>query len=197
MWHTDGSFLEYPTETSILVAKKLPQFGGDTMFASMYEAYDMLHPTLRSACDELEVVHAFPDVNKNTKHGFNPSLSREAPDRVDPRFLKGRPQPLVVVHPDTGRRALYLNRSYTKDIVGMPEAQSRHLLALLYEHASQSPEFQLRFCWKVGSIAMWDNRCTMHYAVSDYSTERTMWRVMIGGTRPLQGPAHAAARPFY
>ena len=161
------------------------------MFCNMYMAYDTLHPAVQRAVDELEAHNAFPDTEvEGEKIGFgqtdpNLRLGREA--------VMGVAQPVVVIHPETKRKALYVNRTFTRKIIGMPELQSRHLLDMLHEHCANAPEFQVRFSWKVGAIAVWDNRCTLHYAVSDYASPRTMWRVTTEGTGPLYGPSSVTA----
>lgn len=187
-WHADGGYYEHPTEASLLMAREVPPLGGDTSFINMYDAYEMLHPALRRAVDQLQARHAFPDVHGTMKQQFNANLSDDPAMRVDPGSVAGRIQPLVIVHPQTGRRALNINRQFTREIVGMPECQARHLFDLLVEHATGSPEFQVRFHWEPGSIAIWDNRCTLHRATADFGGSRTMWRITISGTAPLQAP---------
>jgi len=187
-WHADGGYYEQPTEATLLLAKELPPYGGDTLFTSMYDAYDMLHPALRRAVDELQAVHSFPDVSSKTVQAFNANISDDPTMRVDPGSVAGRLQPLVVVHPQTGRKTLNINRQFTRQIVGMPEIQARHLFDLLVEHCTSYHEFQVRFQWQVGSLAIWDNRCTLHRAIADFSTPRMMWRLTIAGTNRLHGP---------
>lgn len=189
-WHTDGGYFEYPTEMSLLTAKELPPSGGDTMFASMYAAYDTLHPALQRAAEELQALHSFYDPGQGALD-FNIFRQDDPNARVDAGSAAGRAQPVVIVHPETGRKALNVNRLFTRRILNMPEHQARHLLDLLIEHCSNSPEFQVRFSWEPGSIAVWDNRCTLHYAVSDYSANRLMWRITIAGTQPLHAPNRA------
>lgn len=187
-WHADGGYFERPTEASLLMANDVPPLGGDTSFINMYDAYEMLHPALREAVEKLEARHAFPDVQSSTKKEFNANLSDDPTMRVDAGSVAGRVQPLVIVHPETGRKALNINRQFTREIVGMPECQARHLFDLLVEHSTGNPEFQVRFKWELGSIAIWDNRCTLHRATADFAGSRTMWRITIAGTSPAISP---------
>jgi taurine dioxygenase len=190
MFHSDGSYFEYPTGASLLLGKKIPSLGGDTLFVNMYDAYDTLHPALQRACEELQILHTFPNFTKSNPQGLNPKYFSDHPGNgIDEGSLNGRLHPLVIVHPETGRKALNVNRQFANKIADMHETQARQLLNLLVEHCTSTPEFQFRFQWKTGSIAIWDNRCTLHTPIKDYSVPREMWRITIHGTKPLQGVA--------
>jgi taurine dioxygenase len=164
---------------TLLVARKVPPYGGDTMFANMYAAYDALSPGLQRTLDGLRAVHssALADVSK----------TRE--DRIkDAGFGDAREfcseHPVVRTHPETGRKALYVNVAHTSRFAGWTENESAPLLRFLFEHAVR-PEFTCRFRWQVGSIAMWDNRCAMHNPVNDYhGYTRTMHRITLAGDVP-------------
>jgi taurine dioxygenase len=189
LWHTDGCYLEKPTEATLLTARVVPPLGGETMFCSMYTAYDMLHPAVQKALEGLEAHHAFPDIEVDTIDTNSTFGQTDTNRRFDRKDIIGRRQPVVIVHPETGRKALFVNRLFTRKIMEMPEIQSRHLLEMLHEHCANGPEFQVRFQWKPGAVAIWDNRCTLHYAVADYSSPRVLWRITVAGKQSLRGAA--------
>lgn len=178
-WHTDNTDFTAPPMGSVLYAERVPSFGGDTLFASMYAAYDALSPGMRNYLDGLYALHDNSDVVR--RFAGTAFLNKEAAE-VPPAAK----HPVVRVHPVTGRKALFVNSSYTRSIVGVPEVESRHILAMLLEHV-QLPEFQVRFQWQPGSVTIWDNRCTQHYAPNDYREPRRMRRVQIDGDVPV-GP---------
>ncbi len=179
-WHTDVTFRETPALASILYAKIVPPVGGDTLFASMYVAYDALSAPMKRLVEGLSAVHDITEGFGNivtTKDGL--AKARAMQDRFPPVV-----HPVVRTHPVTGRRALFVNRSFTTRILGVNKIESQNLLRMLLEHCEQS-NFQARFRWEKGSIALWDNRCTMHYAANDYSPHhRLMHRVTVKGDRP-------------
>lgn len=179
-WHTDVTFRETPALASILYAKIIPPVGGDTLFASMYTAYEALSAPMKRLVEGLSAVHditeGFGDI-VTTKDGL--AKARAMQDKFPPVV-----HPVVRTHPVTGRRALFVNRSFTTRILGLTKIESQNLLRMLLEHCEQS-NFQARFRWEKGSIAMWDNRCTMHYAANDYSPHhRLMHRVTVVGDKP-------------
>ena len=183
VWHSDVSFAARPPSASILHAVTLPELGGDTLYASMYAAYEALSEPLKRVVEGLEALHdAAPSY----------SLFLMEPERKNgPERLKrmqndgvGAVHPVVRRHPRTGRRALYVNRAFTTRILGVSEVESRNLLSLLFEHAEQ-PRFQLRWRWSEGDLAMWDNRCAIHYASFDYGqARRVVHRVTLTGDVP-------------
>lgn len=177
-WHTDHSYDEAPALGSMLYAREVPPSGGDTMFASMYAAYDALSDGLKRTLEGLRALHS-------SRHVFGVN-GRRAPDN-DGRV--GNPElatqdavhPVVIRHPGSGRKTLYINPGFTLRFEGWTDEESRPLLEFLYRHAAR-PEFCCRFQWAEGSIAFWDNRATWHYAVNDYHGERRlMHRVTIEG----------------
>jgi taurine dioxygenase len=158
MWHTDVTFTATPPKGSLLSMKVSPDKGGDTIWSNQYAAYEALAPSVRSFVDGLEAEHGRPGMTGTAVH------------------------PVVTTHPETGRRALFVNRGWTARIVGLSVIESRHVLGLLFEHAER-PEFTTRWSWNVGDAALWDNRATMHYAVNDYvEAPRMLHRVTIYDT---------------
>ena len=186
-WHTDHSYEAAPALGSILIARQTPSRGGDTLFANMYSAFDTLSDGLKETLESLSSVHG-------TSHVFGTGARTAklyAPEE-DTRGLKAEDfvtqeavHPMVICHPISGRKVLYVNPGYTQRVVGWTEEECEPLLKMLYEHATR-PEHIYRFEWKPGSVAFWDNRCTWHYAVNDYQgTERVMHRITVQGV-PLE-----------
>jgi taurine dioxygenase len=178
-WHNDNTYVAEPPMGSILHAVKVPSVGGDTCFASMTAAYDALAAPVRRMLDELTAVH---DVTKSlTKALTYGHLDTD----IDAMRKKMPPvqHPVVRTHPETGRRALFVNPNSTVRIVDVSEAESNAILEFLYEHV-KSPDFQCRFSWDESSVAFLDNRAAQHYAVPDYSERRVLHRVTIKGDRP-------------
>ncbi len=183
-WHTDHSYDEEPALGSILVARELPQQGGDTWFVSMYRAFEGLSKGLQSLLLDLRAVHS-------AKHVFGKSSSYmqakvEAARLRKPELadaLEDPIHPVVIRHPLSKKPALYVNPGFTLRFEGWTEAESKPLLDYLYEHAVQSEKVQ-RLSWKPGTVAFWDNRATWHYALNDYQGERRMMhRVTINGSK--------------
>jgi taurine dioxygenase len=179
IWHSDTVYLERPPMATMLVAREVPPYGGDTMFANMYAAYDALSPGMRALLDDVRAVNssALADVSKTREDRI-----RDSGQGVEQDYLAEHP--VVRTHPETGRRALYVNAAHTLRFADMTEEESRPLLRYLFEH-SVRPEFTCRFQWRVGSVALWDNRCAMHNPVNDYHGHtRTMHRITLGGDTP-------------
>lgn len=184
-WHTDTTFLETPALGSLLYALDVPPRGGDTLFADLYAAYETLSDGMRSLLDGLTAVHsAARSYGSQSKFqgGKNQSVSMSIDANEDgDRLIE---HPVVRTHPETGRRCLFVNPNYTLRLKGMTEAESKPLLDFLYAHAIRD-EFICRFRWRAGSVAVWDNRCTMHRAVNDYDGHRRhVRRVTLQGDRP-------------
>ena len=178
-WHTDHSYDEEPAMGSILVARELPEYGGDTMFASMYAAYEALSPGLKKTLDGLRAIHS-------SEHVFGVNGGYKETDQAA-AFKSGRQSevshPIVITHPLSGRKALYVNPAFTIRIDGWTPFESKPLLDYLYQHCSR-PEFSCRFSWEPGSVAFWDNRATWHYAINDYhGHHRLMHRITIAGCK--------------
>ena len=181
-WHTDLTFYESPPFASILWAKDVPVLGGDTLWSSMYAAYEALPDPIKQLIDDLEAVHDMGDFrNDYLRRGGDGRRLNEAMMKLGCAV-----HPLVKVHPVTGRFYLYVNQPFTRHIIGMSTVESDRLLSYLYGHINQ-PEFQVRFRWKSGSLVIWDNRVTQHYAVCDYLPQsRTMHRVTVIEDRRAQ-----------
>ena len=178
-WHTDHSYDHVPAMGSILIARETPPVGGDTLFASMYTAYDTLSDGLKQTLEGMKAVHS-------SRHIFGEQSSYR--DTMKDRFsnpedaTQDAVHPVVITHPESGRKALYVNPGFTLHFDGWTAAESKPLLDYLYAHAVQL-EHTTRFQWAPGSIAFWDNRCTWHYALNDYhGTRREMHRITIEGS---------------
>jgi alpha-ketoglutarate-dependent taurine dioxygenase len=187
VWHTDVTFMKRPPLGSILRAVTLPPSGGDTNRADSQQAYDSLSAPVQRLADELTAVHdgnrEFGYYLAQRRGGRGNEWDGEAVTRLDPVE-----HPVVRVHPETGRKGLFVNPGFTSHIVGVSEAESRGILDLLYAHLTK-PEHIVRHRWCPGDVAMWDNRSTAHYANRDYGTERRiMHRITLRGDVPA-GPA--------
>jgi len=175
-WHSDVTFESRPPMGSILRAAVAPEFGGDTMWSSMYAAYEALSDSMQRFLSGLRARHAGDFFNY---------LAKDDAQRRALSQDNGAVHPVIRTHPVTGRKAIFVNSTFTKAIEGMKPAESRALLAFLYEHVGQ-PDFSVRFRWETDSIAMWDNRCTQHRVVRDrIEAHRKMERVTIVGDVPF------------
>jgi taurine dioxygenase len=177
-WHTDHSYDVEPALGSILYAREVPAQGGDTLFASMYLAYEALSDGLKDTLEGLSAVHS-------SRHVFGPQANRGGTGDARVGGAENATQdavhPVVITHPESGRRALYVNPSFTLHFDGWSMEESRPLLNYLYQHAAR-PEFTLRWKWEPGTIGFWDNRATWHYAVNDYhGSRRLMHRITVEG----------------
>ncbi len=180
IWHTDTAYLEAPPMAPMLIARELPPFGGDTLFASGTAAFEALSPALQRMLEGLKAVNtsAKADVTKTREDRV-----KDAPTAQSKKELSAE-HPVVRTHPETGRKSLYVNFGHTARFVGMSEEESRPLLDFLFAHQAK-PEFTCRFTWRVGDIAFWDNRCVLHNPVNDYhGHKRLMHRVTLKGERP-------------
>lgn len=178
-WHTDHSYDEIPARGSILLAREVPPAGGDTRFADIGAAYRALSPGLQTTLESLHAVHSNEHV-----FGKTAQYNREMGDRLgNPDGVGNAVHPVVIVHPQTGRKLLYVNSAFTRHFVGWTMEESASLLEFLYEHMAQD-EFTTQFSWDVGSVAMWDNRSTWHWALNDYpGHRRLMHRITVSGER--------------
>ena len=178
VWHSDTTYLTRPPMASLLYAIEIPPYGGDTLFANQYQAYETLSDGLRAVLDGLTAI------NSSTKADASRTREERLKDAgVETKVLVGE-HPVVRTHPETGRRALYVNIGHTTHFTGWTEEESRPLLEYLWRHQVR-PEFTCRFRWQPGSIAFWDNRCVQHNAVNDYQGfRRLMHRVTLAGDTP-------------
>ena len=179
-WHTDVSCDAEPPLGTMLQLHQLPSHGGDTLFASMYAAWDALSAPMQDFLGTLNARH-------ESEHVYRGRYSDRDVDDAGKVYPESA-HPVVRTHPDTGRRALYVNRGFTTGIEGLGKAESRALLKFLFEHIEQE-RFQVRFKWEVNDMAFWDNRCLQHHAMWDYwPEERKGHRVTIQGDRPYLAP---------
>ena len=183
IWHSDTTYLDAPPMASMLVAREVPPAGGDTEFANMYLAYETLSSGMRRMLDGLVAVNssAAADVSRTREDRLKDSA------RADAKKEYTASHPVVRVHPETGRRALYVNVAHTVRFEGMTEEESAPILKYLYAHQTR-PEFTCRFRWRPGSLAFWDNRCAQHNAINDYQGhKRLLHRITLAGDKPA-GP---------
>ena len=176
-WHSDVSCDETPPLGTMLQIHILPPCGGDTMFSDMYAAYDDLSEPIKGMIDGLSALHSSEHIYK----GRYSDRGQKDSDIDCPQAV----HPIVRTHPDTGRKALFVNRTFTTEIVGLSDNESEMILKLLFEHA-EDIRYQIRFRWELNDMAFWDNRCCMHRAIWDYwPEERKGRRVTIKGDRPV------------
>jgi taurine dioxygenase len=175
IWHSDTAYLQQPPMGSMLIAREIPPYGGDTEFASQYLAYEALSEGMKRLLDGMVAVNASSKAD----------VTRTREDRVKEYAEHYEAEhPVVRTHPETGRKALYVNRGHTLRFRGMTEAESAPLLEFLFRHQVK-PEFTCRFQWQVGSLAFWDNRCTQHNPINDYhGHRRVMHRITLAGDKP-------------
>lgn len=174
-WHTDQMFTDTPARYTMLYAKQVPQAGGDTMYANLYQAYDTLSDGMKEMIADLRTISQYDKKKKRPANMRPTEVDVPAPE-VE--------HPLVRVHPETGKKALYISyEGITRRIAGMTEEESRPILSYLLNHATR-PEFTCRFRWQVGSLALWDNRRALHFPINDYNGQRrVMHRITIEGER--------------
>lgn len=173
-WHADATWLAEPPEATALRMVKNPPVGGDTLWSNVTVAYEDLIPPLQALIDKLSALH-----------WMMPSLTAMRVKAQDDKTQYVHP--VVRVHPETGRKAIYVSEGWTQGIIDIPPAQSTHLLALLYDHI-RSPLYSMRWRWTPGDVAIWDNRAVQHFAVPDYADGRYIQRLVTAGDRPV-GPS--------
>ena len=172
-WHTDLTFQERPALMSILHMVSCPETGGDTLWTSLYAAYDELSDPMKSLCDGLTALHD--------------ALPHNHPEQTSIH-------PVVRVHPLTGKKALYVNEHFTRRIVEMNATESDAILNLLTKWVS-NPRFTVRYNWTPGTIAIWDNRCTQHFVLNDFDSERVIQRVTVVGDQ-VEGVGPSRWKPW-
>jgi taurine dioxygenase len=183
-WHSDQSCTLYPSPGTFVLAKELPQVGGTTLFANQYLAYETLSPALQKILDGLEAVHDLGTTAQQEKQrdfaATNLTATPAYEDFGDPPVV----HPVVKVHPETGRRALYVD-DRVRNFAGMTEEETKPLLGFLLEHAVRY-EFTYRHVWRENDLILWDNRCLLHRALVDYDQMhqyRHMWRCALRGEK--------------
>jgi taurine dioxygenase len=180
LWHTDTAYLQCPPSATMLIARELPPYGGDTEFASNSAAYEALSDGLKATLAGLRAI--------NSSAKADATRTREdrigSDGRADARKEYIGEHPVVRTHPETGRKGLYVNFAHTVRFVGWSEQESAPLLQYLFHHQQKS-EFTCRFTWRMGSLALWDNRCVLHNPVNDYhGFRRVMHRITLAGDQP-------------
>ena len=178
-WHTDHSYDQVPAMGSILLAKETPKIGGDTLFANMYRAYETLSDGMKKTLESMKACHSSRHV-----FGAHTGYSEASNQRIGNPELATQDaiHPVIITHPESKRKALYVNPEFTVNFEGWTVEESKPLLDYLTEHTTQQ-ENTTRFQWEPGSIAFWDNRCTWHFALNDYPGEtRLMHRITVEGS---------------
>jgi taurine dioxygenase len=175
-WHADSTFMRMPPKLAILHAVKLPACGGDTSWASMIKAWELLSPALQRCLEGVLAAHDITGPLRRAIAGGHSVGDLESVRAAWPDEI----HPVVCRHPETGKKLLYVNSNFTSYLLGMSDAESRALLDFLFDWV-RSPAIQVRFQWEQDSVAIWDNRCTQHYATADYAERRIMHRVTIAG----------------
>jgi taurine dioxygenase len=185
-WHSDNTFFQKPSKASMLYGVTIPPNGGDTLFASMECAYAALSSGMKRLLEGLVAVHSAtraydPEVTGAAKYRGEAAINYRYSDAI----RQENEHPVIRTHPETGRKGIFVNAMFTQRIVGFSEAESQALLAFLYEHATRL-DFSCRLRWEPGTLALWDNRSTQHYALDDYAEfDRLMYRVSVCGDRPI------------
>jgi taurine dioxygenase len=173
-WHSDNSYTTLPALASVLYCRVLPEVGGDTMWANMYKAYETLSEPVKRLIDGLKSVH---DVTNGNSHRGDREDIRVANMRRNPPVV----QPVVRVHPETGRKALFVSEWMSTRMAGMSDIEGDAILEMLFKYSTQ-PEFVYRHQWRVDDVLIWDNRCTIHQALRDYTQPREMLRTTLIGS---------------
>ena len=180
IWHSDTAYLDTPPMATMLIAREVPPYGGDTLFANGYSAYEALSDGMKKLLDGLIAINssAKADVTRTREDRIRDGGKTEAKKE----FVSEHP--VVRTHPETGRKALYINVGHTLRFKDMTVEESAPILDYLFQHQIR-PEFTCRFSWGVGSMAFWDNRCVLHNPINDYhGFKRVMHRVTLAGDRP-------------
>ena len=181
IWHSDTTYLAAPPMGSMLLSREVPPYGGDTLFANQYLAYETLSGTMQGLLDGLIGISssANADVSKTREDRIKSDGKGAAPPALQAEH------PVVRTHPETGRKALYVNVAHTAGIKGLTDEESAPLLRFLFSHQVK-PELTCRFAWEPNAIAFWDNRCTQHNPVNDYhGFRRVMQRITLKGDKPV------------
>lgn len=181
-WHGDVTYLEEPPLGSILYALEVPEVGGDTLWANQYLAYETLSDGMREMLDRLTMIHTPAKIYGLQSQDWSKDSSVKTSPNATAEYETEHP--LIRTHPETGRKCLYVSGAFTPRFKDMTEEESKPLIDFLMQQATREP-FTCRWRWKAGDIAFWDNRCTLHYALNDYSGHRrVMHRVTVNGDKP-------------
>jgi len=181
VWHSDTTYQLCPPMATVLYARELPSIGGDTLFSNQYAAYEQLSEGLKRTTRQLRGVNI---AGKKQVSATRSERLKEAGSGVNTEQMSGI-HPVIRTHPETGRKSLFVNPAHTVSFDGWTEQESAGLLAFLFAHQI-APEFQCRLSWQVGDIAIWDNRCTLHYPLNDYhGHRRLLHRITLKGDQPV------------
>jgi len=181
VWHSDTTYQLCPPMATVLYARELPSIGGDTLFSNQYAAYEQLSEGLKRTIRQLRGVNI---AGKKQVSATRSERLKEAGSGVNTEQMSGI-HPVIRTHPETGRKSLFVNPAHTVSFDGWTEQESAGLLAFLFAHQI-APEFQCRLSWQVGDIAIWDNRCTLHYPLNDYhGHRRLLHRITLKGDQPI------------
>jgi taurine dioxygenase len=176
-WHSDTTYLDKPPIGTMLYARDIPAYGGDTMVANQYLAYETLSSGMRRMLDDLTGIYSARIMGGRGKREEDKHMKMKNTDRADTMQAE---HPVVRTHPETGRKALYVSKQHTVRFKGMTEEESRPLVEFLQAHCTR-PEFTARIRWEKGTVTLWDNRCVQHLAINDYHGQRrVMWRLPVG-----------------
>ena len=181
VWHSDTTYLEKPPMGSMLLSKEIPPFGGDTLFACQYAAYESLSDTMQRLLEGLQGVNssAKADVSKTREDRIKSDGNQSLPKSFSSSH------PVVRTHPETGRKALFINTAHTTGIEGLTDKESASLLSFLFQHQVK-PEFTCRWAWQPDALAFWDNRCAQHNPINDYhGFRRVLHRITLQGDKPV------------
>ena len=181
VWHSDTTYLEKPPMGSMLLSKEIPPYGGDTLFACQYAAYESLSDTMQRLLEGLQGINssAKADVSKTREDRIKPDGNESLPKSFSSSH------PVVRTHPETGRKALFINTAHTTGIEGLTDKESASLLSFLFEHQVK-PEFTCRWVWEPDALAFWDNRCAQHNPINDYhGFRRVLHRITLQGDKPV------------
>jgi taurine dioxygenase len=181
VWHSDTTYLEKPPMGSMLLSKEIPPFGGDTLFACQYAAYESLSDTMQGLLQGLKGINssAKADVSKTREDRIKSDGNQSLPQSFSSSH------PVVRTHPETGRKALFINTAHTTGIEGLTDKESASLLSFLFEHQVK-PEFTCRWAWQPDALAFWDNRCAQHNPINDYhGFRRVLLRITLQGDKPV------------
>ncbi len=189
IWHSDTTYLDVPPMGSMLLAREVPPYGGDTLFANQYMAYESLSETMKSMLEGLKGISssAKADVSKTREDRIKSDGKEGLQDAGKSAALKQyqAAHPIIRTHPETGRKSLYVNVAHTAGIEGLNDDESAPILNFLFAHQVK-PEFTCRFAWEPNAIAFWDNRCALHNPINDYhGFRRVMHRITLKGTKPV------------
>ena len=181
VWHSDTTYLEKPPMGSMLLSKEIPPFGGDTLFACQYAAYESLSDTMQRLLEGLQGINssAKADVSKTREDRIKSDGNQSLPQSFSSSH------PVVRTHPETGRKALFINTAHTTGIEGLTDKESASLLSFLFQHQVK-PEFTCRWAWQPDALAFWDNRCAQHNPINDYhGFRRVLHRITLQGDKPV------------